>query len=940
MMFRPFKRPVALALEAILSHPGYAPMRAQHLTLLCRETMFPNGLPHHQISHFYSFSNHTPLSQRFFDFRFLNDWEEVQAVVNRLGPELSAMHLEAAYNRIKYLRVRPSMEFMDELTTRAIRLAPTMSARNCAWILHACVRLRYYNAELTETLVKSMLSQEHVKGLDTVEMSSVIFAIGMLQRPYSGFSEEGVSGEESKGETSGVLFSAQQEFVQALIEELVSSDYFERFSVAQLCQVVNGLGRLRCRDERVLASLGKMICKPGLLGEMKFKELSSLWVGVGQMQLESEDALNTMAGESMLPARLVGFKPIELANILHGCGLLRYRNMDFLEAISMEAVRGDRLTGFREKELAMLTYALGLLDFKNEEVVSKLLEEITRKERLEVFTEQGIHNIMFALRRLGCGPDVRMKRLIEEVPEAAGPSSGMTESQLLAMVFGPGKSVQEDKLCETLVKEILNPQRLAQFADDSLSGVLNGLHQIGYTDPNGFEVCLDEVKKRLPTVDTRIISFFAYGLRVNKISDPELLRMFAIEVAKPHRLAEFTHQQLTGTFYSLCMLGLKEPKMMEALLTEIRRPGRLQEISEQGLSNIVTGLAAIGFQPRSIDVTPIFEEITRPERLREFNEHGLVYIAVATAKLKFVPRELAVPPVAELCLPGRLVKLKRSEVAQVVYNLGQLRYRNKRILTPAVKEALKEDRLTNFKRIEFAMIIYGLGLLKVRDNDVAEALAREATKVDVLQLYKNHELTNIVHGFGSMKLGNSAAIERIVAEVLRPERLESYKESDLSTIVYGLGTFSHPAAAPAALELFSVLKARSALGSLSEQHIAQLVLGLGNMGVGKTDDLTSLLKEAVREGRLHLYRPFELAHISYTIGQTKLSDERIVEPLANEILRKGRIPSMSQNELSVISRSLAQTKYKNKHLFDAISKEMMKRFFDDLGDVESKVASG
>lgn len=216
-------------MQAISRHPGYDLMKTRHLGLLRQSvSVLQQGEKSAAARPASSFSPTLPLSQRFFDFRFLNNWGEVQAVVDRLGPELSPIHLEAAYNRIKFLRVRPSPTFLDELANRAVLLAPGMSARNIASVLHACGRLQYFNPNMMNVLAKAMLDLQLVKGLDTLEMTSLVFGFGLLHHP-KGLQEGSNSGTGKDSLSHPVLDGIQQEFwkVRVLDEQRASHHYVQ-----------------------------------------------------------------------------------------------------------------------------------------------------------------------------------------------------------------------------------------------------------------------------------------------------------------------------------------------------------------------------------------------------------------------------------------------------------------------------------------------------------------------------------------------------------------------------------------------------------------------------------------------------------------------------------------------------------------------------------------
>lgn len=206
----------ACPFQGLSRHPGYASMRAKHLALLRMVALTEDGNanPSAQTCHpTFQFSTGS-LSQRFFDFRFLNNWEEVQAVVDRLGPELSPVHLEAAYSRVKSLKLIPSTEFMDELANRSISLSHCMSARNISSILHACAKLQYNNPEMVETLAQTMLSEGQISKLDCLDMASIVFALGALNQLKHAEDRGERSKKQQEREGIPMVFASEKEFTQ------------------------------------------------------------------------------------------------------------------------------------------------------------------------------------------------------------------------------------------------------------------------------------------------------------------------------------------------------------------------------------------------------------------------------------------------------------------------------------------------------------------------------------------------------------------------------------------------------------------------------------------------------------------------------------------------------------------------------------------------------
>lgn len=210
----------------------------------------------------------------------------------------------------------------------------------------------------------------------------------------------------------------------------------------------------------------------------------------------------------------------------------------------------------------------------------------------------------------------------------------------------------------------------------------------------------------------------------------------------------------------------------------------------------------------------------------------------------------------------------------------------------------------------------------------------------VLENFKNHELANIVHGFGNMKLQCSDIVEKLSSEAVREERVKKYKHGEISNIFYGLCTFPAKIVSSAAQSVFTEMMSRSLLRMSSGAQIAQVALGVGNLGVKGFSGAHYILEEALKSDRLAGYKAFELSHICYFVGQLGVTDPDAIDRIVNEVMRPNRIPSMSQNELSVVSRNLALVACKTNKVFSAISEEMMKRFFKELSDMDAKSATG
>lgn len=189
-----------------------------------------------------------------------------------------------------------------------------------------------------------------------------------------------------------------------------------------------------------------------------------------------------------------------------------------------------------------------------------------------------------------------------------------------------------------------------------------------------------------------------------------------------------------------------------------------------------------------------------------------------------------------------------------------------------------------------------------------------------------------------MRLQCSKTIEKLSSEGVREERLKKYKHAEVSNIFYGLCTFPAELVGSAAQVAFSELRSRSLLRLSSGAQIAQIALGIGNLGIKNFSGALEVLDEAIRDDRLVGYKAFELSHICYFVGQLLIKDTEVIDKIVSEVLRPHRIPSMSQNELSVASRNLALVACKSNRVFSAISEEMMKRFFEELPDNTSAAA--
>eukprot|EP00210_Caulerpa_lentillifera_P001148 g1105.t1 len=843
---------------------------------------------------------------RFFDFNALHDEQELKSVLERLGPRLTTRQLAAAFHRLKELAKAPQNVILDQLTDRVVSLNHDMSASDIMLILNSCVRLRFRSERLLNALVNRLMQREVKLQLNGALIASILVSMGLLQDDSPLHLRNTRPGES----TQFLYFELAEEMSRIALTD----GFFEGLKTQEFTQMISGFGMLRFHNPKLKLLISEELMKEHRLLSMKYQDLVYTWKAISQLQIDDWLLIKHVSQEIIKPERIQGFKVRELEIILLSIKPMKYRPRNLIKSILIEITRPDRMSMISEMQLTNIIQTLGVVSYRDEVVLEQLLQEVMKPRRLNLFTKTELSLIAYSFKKLKFSPVELMERLISEV-EGVFLDSGLSDEHLLSFILGPRKSELEEESCNKLLKQLLVPERLRKLSDLSLSGLLAGLYERKITDPDQITPCISEIQTRLKSASAQVLSYFAYGLRTNKIEDPQILQTFVDEVIKEEKLKSFNAPQLTGVVYAL---------------EELVQIHRINEVSEKGLANLITSLQHTGLPLTHPCVESVLTEAVESSRLLKYSERSLMSMINSFGRMRVRQKEWSFPLFNEVTKLGRLARLSNEELAELVYNTAQMRIRSGKGIDDLKNELKKSNRLTKFTNHDFANLIYAIGICRITDHDFVKLVIDSFISKTDLTTLKNSEIANIIHGLATLGYSDENCLMKILPEALQEERLAIMTNSEFASLVYGLFQLqtSHPRFTRI---LINEIEKPNRLVKFTNHQLTYVAVSLmnacSNLEHPVPAELITELSKIDRVSRFEDYQLVELVKGLAKSGSTSDRDQsRLIEIIVDEIKKPERRASMSRSNLTSISRHLSEFGFRDHVVLKSISDDLIDRF--------------
>lgn len=864
---------------------------------------------------------------RFFDFHALQDEQELNRILERLGPQLGPRQLAAAFHRLKELPGAPQSSTLDHITQQLILTSDEMSANDIASILNTCTRLKFRNEDLLHSILTRLTQREVKLQLSGSLMGSILVSLGLLQ------DDSPLRGPKQGESTQSLQFDLLDEMRRLALVD----GFLEALKTPDLVQLVSGFGMLRLHSPHLRNAICSELMKDRRLNSMRYQDLVYTWKAIAQLQIDDPNLIRMISNEVIKPERLRGFKPRELEVLLQSIKPMKSRPWNFTNTLILEISRPDRISAFNETQLTNIIQSLTVMSYRDGAVLEVFLEEVTKPQRLNLFTKTEISMIAFSFKKLKFTTRESMQKLMNKV-EGVFLDSQLSEEQLLSFILGPRKSEIEAETCDKLLEELLVPERLRKLSDLTLSGLLNGLYELNITDPNKLSSCVDEIKTRLKSASTRVLSYYAYGLRTNKIQDPGILQVFVDEVTKEDKLKEFNAPQLTGVVYALGTLRWKIPETFEIILGELSQIHRINEVSEKGLANLVSILQHTGLPLTDPAVQSVLSEAVQSSRLLRYSERSLMSMIESFGRLRLRQKEWNLPLFDEITKLGRLARFTHEELGELMYNLAQMRIRSATGFENLKREITKSNRLAKFTNRDFANLIYAIGVCRITDPELIQPLINSLNSTIDVTAFKDAEISNVIHGLAALECSDQDCLMKIVLEGLKEERLSKMKNSAFSSLVYGVFQLQidHPRFTRILIEQIGK---PNRLDKFTNHQLTNVAVSL--MKAGSSLELpmpSELITELSKPDRIPRFEAYQLVELTKCLAlngsSSDLGHSRLIEMIVEEIKKPDRRTSMSKSNLASISRHLSEFGFRDHVILKSISDELIDRFLQGTTTVD------
>ncbi len=859
-----------------------------------------------------------------FSFNAVDSESELRDVLTHLEEKMTGKRVAAAFRRLVQFGSVPQKETLSFMTELALKHAPSMAAADVVSLLQSCCQLPSHLSSVSEAMMLRIIDRECVLQLNGVLIARCLASLADLQRsiqqppsPTSNPSDETAS------------FKVLQEFSRLF----VAPGFAANLLTSHLVQIASGFGMLRFQNPAVQHMICDEVSNTSRLQSMRYEELVSVWRALASLQVVTHRRALTIVGDEIVrPERLQGFKATELVSLLTASKqLLPFRQWPFLLKLIAEMSKPERLSIYTEAHIVHIIHALSGLRVQSQ-ALQVFLEEATDDCRLPLFTQQGMLSMLSALKSLGYANHPCVRILMGKAQDLVRVEQDrLSERELLTFIFGKRSSEAEEALCDRLLEQLTRPEKLQTLSDEALAGILPGMCQRGITDEAQLNRCTEEIVRRLQTATPEMLSFYAYGFRVNRIHADCFLVPLAAEVVKEERLSNFHSHQLAGIFYSLARLGWKDASTFQCLLRTMTHPRNLDQCSEQGLVNVITGIQ-LSRMSMSTAVEKLLTEATQSHRMLHASERSLISLITSFKRMRLRSQQWTRPVFEEITKIGRLARLTNEELTELLFVLPGLKQKTAQGMNRLKTEVLKPHRLDKMDPEQLSRLVYGLGGLRMSEEDVWQSIQACLSSIDVTHL-TNNALAHFVYGLGDAASHDKDLCATMLKEATDEGRMMDYSPAELTDIVVGMERL-HEADPPSAVRLTEALGNVQRLTDLTDQQLTLIFVSVAQIvQSGNAPSFPDALLSVVTDpDRISRFQPYQLAHLCTVLEHRMFQQAPLLSlgvALSEEMQKSHRLTSMSPGELTKLSVTFAEAGFKNNPVVTCISQELMDRFLRD-----------
>lgn len=428
-------------------------------------------------------------------------------------------------------------------------------------------------------------------------------------------------------------------------------------------------------------------------------------------------------------------------------------------------------------------------------------------------------------------------------------------------------------------------------------------------------------RQRLMTYDGVALAQTAFGFTMMELENPDLMRPFALEAIKEHRIRNSKGKSIVNLLESFHCAHYTNSQHVEILSIAVLP--HLMTLPTYALPKLL--LAWSHFQYSNHDhIQRLMMEVVKEDRLDGFLPTHIEELLTACAKLKLKDSQMVTLLIRELIYSQKWKFMSDRSLPRIAWALGELHHENETHWKQILNSILDPERIARVDSGLLVDVFIGWSKVRFRDSQLLDQLTIEAKRDSRLMQYSTKQLFEV---FKSQKALGQVETEFISPFIQRLQDIEKLLKSDLETKV---AMFLYPK-----IKKLIGMKAVAALGQkifqpicLTSLHTSTLIhLGKSLASLGSKFNICfiELVQELIKEERRLNLTSMELFQLLDSWTKLEYEDVESLKIIAEECVKPETLKGYKDQDLIAFLWLLSGLDCQEQQSLKALVKEIMNR---------------
>ncbi|GMH43901.1 hypothetical protein BSKO_11835 [Bryopsis sp. KO-2023] len=824
--------------------------------------------------------------------------------------------------------------------------------------LHGMSLLNLQDHKSVSIMVEQALSKERHKKYKDQEISNLLHSLGILgcsegqKENLTLLVQESVRSERLAGykdqHISNIIGAVGQlgvsdfEVVRILVEEIVSGRRREKLREHHLAAVVYALGKSGFYEDALIGNLLEEVGRGSRLRSYSAKDLAAIICGLGQMDAKEGPLLERMTRELGRPLRLKEISDKQIFSVLMSLSNLDFRDAELVGPLLERSLQSaNNATSLDLNMVSQFALCVGKMGVGIRGEAENLLKRALSKP-LDSLSSEGLVTLIHGLGDIGASARELLAPVIEEFVKP-GRLQSFTPHDISIGMYALGQIRDCDqRIIDKLIWEFTRKGFLEKAGNEALSNVIYGLGQLRHVPSEGVVVLLEgEISKpdRVEKYTFQELANILHSLGLLRLEKrervAEITDMLAKLAVSPPKLSQSRDMELACMLYGLCHLRYKNPDVLGPLMSTLSEENRLGGLSNKDICNIIYAVGQMGYD-RPDHIAPLVKEAGALDRMAQFSPVQVSTLIYSLGKLRYDNDPKAVGVFAnELMKSGQMSALKSQDIVNVLHGLVYTRMTGSSSMPRVLTEIGRMERRTEYLGTEVLTISKCLCFLRRRApsrqvETLLETFIYEMCRSQRLKEYDHRQLAQICITLADAKNRDAGLVLQVLKEMVKPSAGKELSVSDLAKTVWSVGPTGQvnkeqrPFIVVCIRALiYMVLQREKDFSTMPSFHLAEMIIGMGCMGLRDYKILDAMAQELMKPERLESYRPWHLAKIMRALGQLRTHNVKLLKALSREICKPEVTEMFDGEEMSeLMSGIIMLESFRDEGLLKVVAKQI------------------